>query len=448
MRKSIVRCLLVMSIALAAFALAACTASSGSSGVSGSSGTSAATAGQASEQQSFTPSLDTATKCSLTVVGNYDNFEALEAEFDKFNAYYPDVELSYTKLDDYNNVVSTALSSDNAPDICFAFDFMLDNESYGALFEHAEDLSDPSLNIDLSCVRPSLLCKDEAGACPMAPIFSSTSGILVNEGLFEKEGISIPTTYEELLAACDAFNKAGYPTPILTYNVPSAYGNIVGEIMYGNASKQPEIVEKLNALDPAAGEYMRPVLEKVNDMVEHGCFNFDVCNELEDGYNALILRFFEGDIPMAVSSADTASGTAKRESQSEAFAANPFSYALYPLTLTDEGACLLDKPSVQFAVNKDSKNLDMANEFMRFLMSTQELNDIARAKRLLTVTPDLARDGVYAPFSTIDPNRIISTHEIGLKDDVTIQYRVAAYLVANGEASIDEAIAGFGTYTL
>ena len=440
MRKSTMRCLLVLlAAALVSVSLVACGASSDSSGASSE---------QASEQEGFTPSLDTATECSLTVAGNYDNFEALEAEFDKFNEYYPDVELSYTKLDDYNNVVSTALESDDAPDIFFAQEFMLGNDSYDALFEHAEDLSDPALNIDLSCVRQSLLSKDETGATPMVPIFASTAGILVNEDLFKKEGVSVPTNYEELLSACDAFNKAGYPTPILTYNVPTTYGNLVGDLMYGDASKDPEMVEKLNSLDPSAGEYMRPVLEKVSDMVEHGCFNFDVCNELEDGYNALILRFFEGDIPMALCSADTASGTAKRESQSEAFTANPFSYALYPLTLTDEGTYLIDKPSVQFAVNKESENLDMANEFMRFLVSPQELSDIAQAKRLLTVTPDFAYDGAYAPFSEIDSSRIIATHEVGLADDVTIQYRVAAYQVANGEASIDEAIAGFGTYTL
>jgi hypothetical protein len=177
------------------------------------------------------------------------------------------VELSYTKVDDYNNLISTTLSSADAPDIYFAYDFMMGSDNHKAVFEHAEDLSDPALNIDLSSVRPSLLCKDESGACPMAPIFASTSGILVNEDLFEKEGISVPTNYEELLAACDAFNKAGYPTAILTYNTPSTYGNVISDLMYGDAAKDPEMVEKLNALDPSAGEYMKPVLEKVNGLV-------------------------------------------------------------------------------------------------------------------------------------------------------------------------------------
>ena len=33
----------------------------------------------------FRPALDTGTDCSITVAGAYDNFEALEAEFDRFN---------------------------------------------------------------------------------------------------------------------------------------------------------------------------------------------------------------------------------------------------------------------------------------------------------------------------------------------------------------------------
>ena len=53
----------------------------------------------------FKPALDTDTGCSITVVGSYDNFEALEAEFDRFNEIYPNVRLSYVKLDDYNNTL-------------------------------------------------------------------------------------------------------------------------------------------------------------------------------------------------------------------------------------------------------------------------------------------------------------------------------------------------------
>ena len=44
-------------------------------------------------EEGFVPSLDTTADCYINVGGGYDNFEALEAEFDRFNEYYPNVEL-------------------------------------------------------------------------------------------------------------------------------------------------------------------------------------------------------------------------------------------------------------------------------------------------------------------------------------------------------------------
>ena len=65
---------------------------------------------QADSAGEFQPRLDTESECTITVVGSYSNFEALEAEFDLFNEYYPDVELSYVKPDDYNNLLGTVLA--------------------------------------------------------------------------------------------------------------------------------------------------------------------------------------------------------------------------------------------------------------------------------------------------------------------------------------------------
>ena len=46
-------------------------------------------------------------------------------------------------------------------------------------------------------------------------------------------------------------------------------------------------------------------------------------------------------------------------------------------------------PSVEFSVNKDCDDLDMTNEFMRFLVTKKELNEMASVKRLVTPTSDL-----------------------------------------------------------
>ena len=56
------------------------------------------------EKDGFKPSMDTSSAFHINIAGGYSNFEALEAEFDRFNEYYPDVELVFTKIDDYNNM--------------------------------------------------------------------------------------------------------------------------------------------------------------------------------------------------------------------------------------------------------------------------------------------------------------------------------------------------------
>jgi len=76
----------------------------------------------------FQPRLDTDTSCEITVVGSYSNFEALEAEFESFNEIYPNVELTYLKPDDYNNLLGTVLESKNPPNIFFSFPWMYGNK--------------------------------------------------------------------------------------------------------------------------------------------------------------------------------------------------------------------------------------------------------------------------------------------------------------------------------
>ena len=399
----------------------------------------------------FKPALDTKIGGKVVVAGNYSNFESLEAIFDDFNAIYPNVELSYFKPDDYNNMISTILEGSDAPGIYFTFNWMYGRPLYDACFAHAEDLSDPALGLNLDGIRPNLLTRDEEGRLPMVPVFATTQGMLVNNALFEKEGLHIPGTYEELLSVCKALKEKGYSSPILGYNgAPST--SIAFSLAYpvfcGTIAGDAEAVAAANAMDPAAGEYMRPALERLLDLLNEGCIDLDECDAITDNYTALILRFFEGDVPMMVSNGDTVSGTKKRESQSETFTAHPFQYSFIPIPLTEEGAWLLDTASIQFSVNKESKDLAVINEFMRFLLTTQELNKMAEIKRLVTPSVDLTYDSVYAALAGIDASRIISPEAAHISDDSSIQLRMAAHKVLNGELSIDEAIARYGTYVL
>ena len=400
-------------------------------------------------EEGFSPALDTSTACSIRVGGGYDNFEALEAEFDRFNEYYPNVELMYTKIDDYNNMIGTVLNGNDAPDIYVNYSWMYGREQYQSSIDHAEDLADPKLGINLNCIRSNIILNTEDGKLPMVPVFSNTYGMLVNKSLFEKEGLNVPTTYKELVEVCDAFRKKGYENPLMGFSneeTTSLFSLTIYPFFCETVANDAEAVDKLNSLDPSAGEYMRPALEKIAQFMNDGCVNLDACAEIENNYDAVILRFFEGDIPMMTCSGDTVSGTKKRESRSEAFIANPFTYAFVPVPISDEGSSFLDMPNLQFSVNKDSKNLKMSNEFMRFLITSSELNEMAQKKGLMSPTNDLSFNSMYAAFGDVDKSRILSPEVIGLTDDAVIQLRMAVYAVGTGSMTIDEAIANYGSF--
>ena len=403
----------------------------------------------AKAEEGFRPALDPSVRCHLSVIGGYSNFEALEAEFDRFNGYYPGVKLTFTKIDDYNNMVGTVLDGNNAPDIYVSHSWMYGREPYKAVIGHAENLADPALKLDLDCIRPNIMLKTDDGTLPMVPVFSTTYGMLVNNDLFEKEGLSIPETYSELVAVCNAFREKGYENPMMGFSreeTTSLFTVTIYPFFCGTVAHDAEAVRALNALLPSAGEYMRPSLEKVVQFLSDGCVNLDACSEISNNYDAVILRFFEGDVPMMTCSGDTVSGTKKREDRSEAFIARPFNYTFVPVPMSEEGAFFLDMPNLQFSVNKDSPNLDVANEFMRFLVTSRELNEMARNKGLVSPTRDLSLNSTYAAFGNVPESRILSPEVFGLTDDAVIQFRQAVYGVGTGALTVDEAVSRFGSF--
>lgn len=404
---------------------------------------------QEKNEEGFVPTLDVNTECNITVVGSYDNFEALEAEFDHFNKIYPKVQLSYVKLDDYSNIIGTALEGEDKPNIFFSYASMAGNEKYDSVFAHAEDLSDDSLKFNLGCIRSGLINSDEEGHVMMVPIFSRSYGMLVNNDLFEKEGLKVPTTWTELLKVCEEFKKKGYKSPMMGYSQGSSscfMYTVAYPMFVATLSDNPEALKMANDLNPAAGEYMRPALEAVDQLIQNGCVDLDECSKIEDNYTQVILRFFEGDVPMMICAGDTVSGTKKRESQSEAFTAAPFNYTFSPIPLTEDGGFFIDSPSVEFSVNKDCDNLDMTNEFMRFLITESELNEMASIKRLVTPTTDMSLDSVYAPFAQVPSDRTLSPELLGITDSLTVQIKEASYQVGRGDITIEDAIKKYGTF--
>jgi multiple sugar transport system substrate-binding protein len=346
-------------------------------------------------------------------------------------------------------MIGTVLSGNDAPDIYVNYSWMYGRDQYKASIVYAENLADPALGLSLDVIRSNILLNTDDGTLPMVPVFSNTYGMLVNQSIFEKEGLSVPTTYDELIKVCDTLRDKGYDNPLMGFSkeeTTSIFTLTIYPFYCGTVAEDKEAVEKLNSLDASAGEYIRPSLEKITEFLEDTRVNIDACDKIEDNYDAVILRFLEGDVPMMTCSGDTVSGTKKRESRSEAFSANPFKYTFVPIPMSNDGVTFLDMSNLQFSVNKESSNLDVSNEFMRFLITSEELNEMAQNKGLMSPTKDLSFNSMYAAFGDIPESQILSPEEIGLTDDAVIQLRQAVYKVGKGEMTIDDAIAGYGSY--
>ncbi len=402
---------------------------------------------QKTEDKAFKPALDTSSSCDIKIAGGYDNFEALETEFERFNAYYPNAKLVYTKIDDYNNMIGTVLNGNDAPDIYFNYSWMYGRDKYKSSIDHAENLADPALKLDLNCIRSNIILKTSDGTLPMVPVFSNTYGMLVNESLFEKEGLKVPKTYQELVKVCAAFREKGYKNPIMGFTkkeTTSLFTLSIYPYFFSTVAKDSGAVEKLNSMDASAGEYMRPSLEKIKQFMSDCSVDLASCDEIENNYEAVILRFFKGDVPMMTCSGDTVSGTKKRESRSEEFIANPFKYTFVPIPMFDDGSVFVDMANLQFSVNKDSKNLKMANEFIRFLVTQRELSEMAQNKGLMSPTKDLSFNSMYAAFGKVPEAKILSPEVIGVTDDAVMQVRLACFRVGTGKMTVDDAVASYG----
>ena len=134
-------------------------------------------------------------------------YEKFIAEFESAN---PDIRVTFTPYlnTEYNTIVSTALQGGGGPDIVHL-------RAYGGM----EPFANAGLIVRLDDKVPALAGFDPGillGATNRAdghvygvPFALQTVQVLYNIGMFERLGLSVPTTWDEMLAVGDALKAAG-----------------------------------------------------------------------------------------------------------------------------------------------------------------------------------------------------------------------------------------------
>lgn len=331
------------------------------------------------ETAAFSPRLDTESSENVEIAGFMGNFEALDQVINAFNEIYPNVVFTY----DHNTsfMLDEYLTNNAAIDIFMTDDANIQgNDQDYIADQYCLDLS--AEDLDLSAIRPEAIeaCTVD-GKLLRLPVAMNTFGVVVNESLLKKESLKVPENYEEFLDVLAALKEKGY-TP-LQGSQKFLYANLMENMAMNVIAENKDMVAQLQAGDEVAVELIMPVFDRLETIINNGYTDYDLnCTFPEDNYDGSILAFFEGDMPFYVCNAECVSGMKKRESKSEAFSASPFDYEYLYAPMGDEGAYAYIQPWYGFSVNKDSDARDMAVEFLRFMMTEEQINQMASIKGL------------------------------------------------------------------
>ncbi len=334
----------------------------------------------------FVPRYDTDTTATLEIASFMGNYEALDQVMNAFNEIYPNVQFNY----DHNSIhmLNDYVKNNAGVDIFMVSDQNLNRpeltDDYVA--DYCLDLSQEDLN--LAAIRADALdaCKVD-GRQLRIPVAMNPCGIVVNKTLLKNAGLSMPTNYEEFMAALAALKDKGY-TPIQG-SEQHVYTELVINMAMDTLMADDTLLPALQAGDAKAVEAMTPVFEKLGAVIDGGYTDYALNSTFgTDNYDSTIMAFFEGNMPFYVCNAECFSGMKKRESKSETYSANPFEYEFLYAPLGDNGVYAYTEPWYGFAVNKDADEKEMAVEFLRFMTCTDQIEKMASIKGMPAVNVD------------------------------------------------------------
>lgn len=342
------------------------------------------TAGCAKKQEEssagFNPKLDTQASVVLNTAGFFGNFEALDQVVNDFNQYYPNVEFTYEQVG--SDTYCDYMDANPGVDILMSSPEMF--EKYGdKMDEFCVDLS--KADIDLGAIDENMLVSSyHNGKLSAIPMGQNIYGMIVNVSLLEKEGLSVPTNYDEFINVLTALKEKGY-TPIQGPN-SKVYAELTQNMLFDIILNDQSVYDDLMAGKESVVDTLLPVCDKLDEIVDQGFIDSTV-NETypNDNYDQAILKFFEGDVPFWVCNTEKVSGMKKRESKSEAFTANPFEYTYIYAPLGENGAYAYKEAWFGFSVNQESDAYEYAIEFIRFLATSDEINKMASIKGIPSV---------------------------------------------------------------
>lgn len=304
---------------------------------------------------------------SLSIIWKGSEQAGIDAVLEQYAKDFPDVDvtLSTADVEQLQSTLRTQLSAGTAPDVMFVWP---GNGNPASIQQIApggflEDLSDREW-ADQYPASLEPLTQVEGATYLMAPTVTAFGGWYNTDAVAEA-GLSVPTTWDEVLQFCADARDAGKSAYALGAQTLNANQNIlyslVPSLVYG---QDPDFDEQLAAGETsfAENEGWVEAMEKMQEMSDSGCFQDSVTGTSADQANQAAAR---GDSLATVAIGYTLSALA------DAAPDVTWEFQALPATADAEDTLLAASSAGGAAVNADAANKERAIEFVDYLASPE-----------------------------------------------------------------------------
>ncbi|MFC3799452.1 ABC transporter substrate-binding protein [Cohnella sp. GCM10012308] len=352
-----------MSVLMAA-ALAACGGGESGNGASPSSSSSTSPSASASASAKPSETAPAAKPVTLSVIMHADwakggPWEKIMKGYEEKSGNKVDLQIV---SDNFEQMVLTKIATEDIPDVLFFFS----QSSAIKKLNPEKNLVDLSGESYISRINPTILkyyLQDGGKVYGIPTSGMNVSGVLYNKKVFSDLGLSVPRTYDELLADAEKIKAAGitpfyeagkdgWPLQVFTF---SGFANLL--------AKQPDLMDKINAHQTTFDQIPEFVdmLQKQADLVKKGYANK---NLFSGTYDLSLDELATGKSAMVIN-ADWALPTLLAK-----YPDAPV--GMFPQPFEADSYVGISDPQAAFAF-KNSKNVEQAKDLLAYIAEPETL---------------------------------------------------------------------------
>jgi raffinose/stachyose/melibiose transport system substrate-binding protein len=290
----------------------------------------------------------------------------LGAKFEEETGIHVDYQI--IPSDQYFNVLQTRLNTGEATDIFGGQSGVTDLIVNYNVAENAVDLSGEEW---VGRMDPLVLeqasVDGKVYGLTLWDVIGTTWVVNYNKTIFEENGLSVPTTYDEFKSTCEALLDAGI---IPLYEpVGAGWHHVLWFPELGPRYEEatPGLAEMLNTNEAAFADdpTMLTALEQLKELYDIGCFGD---NTLADTYEFLPEALASGDYAMAVANLTNPQAVA------EAFPdVTPETFGFFVMPLADNQNLNINPAGPTKFIYSGSEHIDEAKQYFDFLTRPENL---------------------------------------------------------------------------